>query len=83
MLFVIPPVAFADLSNDCMLCPKKPLLREVVNTWILYLTQNALVEKEPVIRALMLPLILVWTKCWTESQVAGDLRCHDAHVISL
>ena len=32
--------------------------------------------------ALLLSLMLAWTSCWTNSQVAGDLRCHDAHVIT-
>ena len=28
-------------------------------------------------------LLSAWTSCWTNSHVSGDLRCHDAHVMSL
>ena len=30
----------------------------------------------------MVSLMLSWANCWTDSQVASDLRCHDAHVTS-
>ena len=27
--------------------------------------------------------MFAWTKYWTNTQVAGDLRCHEGHVTSL
>ena len=38
-------------------------------------------HKRPAKRRFMIPLILVWTGCWTNIRVTGDLRRHDAHVI--
>ena len=34
-------------------------------------------------QALMFPLLLAWTGCWTNSQVANDLKCHAGHVSGL
>ena len=36
-------------------------------------------HKQPVIQALMFPLMLAWTNGWTNSQVANYLRHHDVH----
>ena len=33
--------------------------------------------------ALMFSLLLLWTNCWTNNRVVGDLRHHDAHFTSL
>ena len=40
-------------------------------------------HKGPVTISLMLSLMLTWTRCWTNSQVAIDFRCHVAYVTSL
>ena len=34
-------------------------------------------------QALMFPLLLAWTGCWTKSQVASDLKCLAGHVNGL
>ena len=34
-------------------------------------------------RAWMLSLLLAWTSCWTNIQAACDIRCLNAHVMSL
>ena len=28
-------------------------------------------------------ILIVWTSCWTNNQIAGDLSFHDTHVSSL
>ena len=37
----------------------------------------------PVTQSSMFSLMLPQTNCWTNSQVASDLRCHDTHVTSM
>ena len=40
-------------------------------------------HKGPVMLLVMFSLMLAWTNCWTNSRVAGDLRCHEGHMTSL
>ena len=75
---LVPPM----FTNLCLICIKNSLQNDGVEILSASLAPILLTNGQWC-GALMIPLLLAWTRIWTNNRFTGDMRRHDAHEATL